>query len=96
MKGLLALISEKIPSVVKSMTQILENDKARAVVKTVSPHPDVIIKTMVAFTKKEHFKDLAEAMVAAREQGVPVKDIAEAIGCSVSTVYKTIRDTTKG
>lgn len=95
MKGLLALISEKAPAIVKSTSHILESDKARAFVKTTSPHPDVEIIHAVAFKKKAHFNELAPAMVAAKKLGVKVTDMAKAAGCSTSTVYKAIRDATK-
>ena len=95
MKGLLALITEKAPAIVKSTTHILENDKARAFIKTTSPHPDVEIIHAIAFKKKPHFKDLAPAMTAAKKMGETVVNIAKAAGCSTSTVYKVIRDATK-
>ena len=95
MKGLLALISEKAPAIVKSTSHILESDKARAFVEMTSPHPDVEIFHAVAFKKKDHFKDLAPAMAAAKELGEKVADMAKAAGCSTSTVYKAIRDVAK-
>ena len=95
MKGLMSLITEKAPTVVKSVTHILENHKARSMVEATSPHPDLLIVRMLAFQKKEHFKDLAEAMAVAKKNGFSAKEIATAAGCSVATVYKAIRNATK-
>ena len=40
---------------------------------------------------KKHFKDLAPAMKALKEMDVPVKTIAAAAKCSLSTAYKAIK-----
>ena len=95
MKNVLAVITNKLPAPLTKSLHIFENDKVRAVIKTKLIHSDAIIYTGVAFAKKDRFKDLGPAMVAAKNAGVKVKDIAAAAGCALSTAYKVISDTKK-
>ena len=91
MKGIVSIIAEKAPSLLKSTTHFFENETITAIAETLSPHEDVQFVKAIVFKKKKHFKDLAPAMKALKEMDVPVKTIAAAAKCSLSTAYKAIK-----
>lgn len=81
-----------ISKVGKKTIHLFENSHAKGYIKVERPHPDVEILNAIAFKKKTHYKDLGPAMKAARQAGASVKNIAQAIGCSVSTVYHNTKN----
>lgn len=68
-----------------------ETKHSKGILTFSKPHKDVEIVRGIAFSKKKHFNELGGAMRAAKSHGFNVKNIADAIGCSESTVYKSMK-----
>ena len=72
MKGIVSIIAEKAPSLLKSTTHFFENETITAIAETLSPHEDVQFVKAIVF--KEAFQGFGPGHESLERNGCPSKN----------------------